>query len=67
MTKPEIAVVEQKLEEVLTKLKDAHDPEQKRALSKQMRTLMSNSTNLFSITLDSDGYSNLLAEQRTYK
>ena len=40
MTKPEIAVVERKLEEVLTKLKDAHDPEQKRALLKQMRTLM---------------------------
>jgi hypothetical protein len=40
MTTPEISAIEQKLDEVVTKLKATHDPEQKRALLKQMRTLM---------------------------
>ncbi len=35
-----IAEIEQKLDEIVTQLKNAHDPEQKRALLKQMRGLM---------------------------
>jgi hypothetical protein len=40
MTNPEVTASEQKLEEVLTNLKSTHEPEQKKALLKEMRILM---------------------------
>jgi uncharacterized membrane-anchored protein len=40
MAAPEITTIEQKLEQVVVDLKKTNDPERKRALLKQMRTLM---------------------------
>ena len=40
MTAPEIQVIQQKLDDTLAQLKDMHDPERKRELLKQMRSLM---------------------------
>lgn len=40
MTDPPIAAIEQKLDEIVSKLKNSHDPEQKRELLREMRALM---------------------------
>jgi hypothetical protein len=40
MSNPDIAGVEKKLDEIVAQLKATNDPERKRALLKQMRTLM---------------------------